>query len=89
MSYGLRIWNPSGVLVFDSTLAVGGLPVGFWAGGAGVLSFPEYAGRTMQALNISGAETFATAVPVSISYGPGYPVVTVDSAAPTFMLAVF
>jgi hypothetical protein len=67
------------------------VPVGFWAGGAGTLSFPQFAGRTMAAIMISGSSEWWTesGLGVTISYASGYPVVTVASYAPTFMLAVW
>ena len=90
MAFGLQVWNAAGALVLDSNTAVGGVPVGFWSGGAGTLSFPQFAGLTMQAIVIDGAQYgFDTVGGVTISHASGFPVVTVASDAPTFMLAVF
>jgi hypothetical protein len=91
MAYGLQIFDASGAQVFDSTVATGGVPAGFWAGGAGTLSFPQFAGRTMAAIMVSGNSEWwvEDGLGVSISYASGYPVVTVQSFAPTFMLAVW
>jgi hypothetical protein len=86
----MRIWDASGGVVFDSLLAAGGVPVGAWAGGAGTLSFPQFAGRQMQAMSISGPEWKDNpGVGVSISYASGYPVATVQPWAPPFLLAVY
>lgn len=87
--YGLQCWNASGVLTFDSTQAAGAVPIGFYSGGAGVLSFPQYAGLQIHALTITGVEFVPSGSYLSISYAPGYPVVTVAADAPTFLLAVF
>ena len=90
MALGLQVWDASGTLVLDSTTAVGGVPVGFWSGGAGTLSFPQFAGLTMQSIVIDGAQYFSEPVGgVTISYASGFPVATVASDSPTFMLVVF
>lgn len=94
MAFGLQIWDAAANLVFDSTTAVGGVPAGVWSGGAGTLSFPEFAGLTMEFVTLTGLEydewgEVTVGGGVSVSHASGYPVVTVASWAPTFMLAVF
>jgi hypothetical protein len=90
MPHGTRIWDASSNLVFDSPTAIGGVPVGFYSGGAGTVSFPQFAGFTMQALLISGGGTVdGTGSGVSISHTLGYPVATFQSWAGRFMLAIF
>lgn len=48
MTQGLQVFNASGVLTFDSNLAVGGVCLGFYtvAAGGSVWSFPDFAGCT-------------------------------------------
>lgn len=89
--FGLWVWDASANLVFDSTLAAGGVPVGFWSGGAGTVSFPQFAGLTMQYIVIDGAEWFEDGADagVAITYPTGYPVATLQSWSPTVMLVVF
>lgn len=92
MTFGLQLWDASGNLVFDSTVAAGGAPIGM-AEGNGVsvqtLSFPQYAGLTMQALTINGIQWSPEGFGVTISHASGFPVVTVESGAPTVLLGVF
>lgn len=46
MDFGLRIWDSSGNLTFDSTTAVGGVCLGFITvpGTGGVYDFPDLTG---------------------------------------------
>lgn len=48
MSYGLQIWAASGNLTYDSTLAVGGVCLGFFtiASGGSVFTFPDFITET-------------------------------------------
>jgi hypothetical protein len=89
----LELYDASGTLYFDSDSQAGGVPVGAFAGGAGTITFPEFAGRSMQALYINGSATddwMEAFTPVSIDYALGYPrVVCGDASTPLFLLAVF
>jgi len=92
MAYGLRVWDASGNLVFDTTTAKGGVVVGYFTYSTGTtLSYSGFAGRTMQVLPASGVEFDSNDIGVTISTASGYPVVTVATRtnARSFILAVF
>jgi hypothetical protein len=64
MAHGLQIWNASGVLQFDSSLAAGGVSLGFFAiplVGA-ILTFPTMVGRTgfLTSAGSGGPVTYTT-----------------------------
>ena len=84
MTYGLRTYNSSGVLQFDSTTAVGGVVATIQNVAAGTtgytLNFPQWAGRAGFLLFYDNNAPFYT----SLSFASGYPVVTV-STCPSFM----
>jgi hypothetical protein len=48
MAYGLQVWNSAGTLTFDSTVAIGGVCLGFYTvpSGGGNTTFPEITGAT-------------------------------------------
>lgn len=91
MTFGARVWDADGTLVLDTRFAAGGVPIGVWSGTSPdqTLHFPEWAGRTMQALCIDGDEFITSGTGVTFSYGTGYPVAAVPADSPTFLLAVF
>lgn len=49
---GIKLWNTSGALVFDSTTVIGGICLGFFtvASGGSTYTFPSIAGATGVAL---------------------------------------
>lgn len=81
MAYGLRIWNPDASLAFDSTAAVGGVPIALHTvpSGSGTVaySWASLAGRTIYVLPL----VFGDYVPAAIDYSLGYPRVTYTKRA--------
>jgi len=86
--FGLQVFNASGVVVFDSIVAAGSCPVGVITA-PGTYSYPLFAGRTLQAVMLTGDESneFALSAFVSINNATG--TVTVAAGSPPFLLAVF
>lgn len=93
MTYGLRIWDAASALIFDSTTAVGGVPLGLFTVSSGTtVSFPALAGFTVQALLVScpDFDEVEFSAGVSITQTP-YPVVTFAAQAfpRTVLLAAY
>lgn len=57
MANGLRLWDGSANLVFDSTLATGGVCLGFYtvASGGSDFAFTDFVGNTGVAINANPA----------------------------------
>lgn len=71
MTQGLRVWDASGVLSFDSTQATGGVCLGLYtvAPGGSTWSFPDFASAAGIALNAgSGTGQFIPAVDHDLGY---------------------
>lgn len=72
MTYGLKLWDASGNVTFDSTLAAGGVPIALHtvaSGASPVYSWPSLAGRTIKGLTFAG--NYASQF--TIDYALGYP----------------
>lgn len=72
MSFGLILRDDSGNVTFDSTLAVGGVPIALHtvaSGASPVYSWPSLAGRAIKALTFAG--NYGSQF--TIDYSLGYP----------------
>lgn len=82
MSFGVQIWDGSGNLVYDSSVAVGGIIADvrvFPAGSAGaVLTYPVYLGRAVEIIPLT-ADSSSSSYGVVADTDLGYPRVTVSS----------
>jgi hypothetical protein len=85
-AYGLQCFDGSGSLIFDSTTIVGQVPADvqyFPVGSSGTLNYPQFAGRSAALIGTRYTLRYAT-----LSFGPGYPVVTVTSAGVDLVFAL-
>lgn len=81
MSYGLRTWDASGNLLFDSTAAVGGVVIdvqSLASGASGTFTYPALAGRAVKTQMLVGnwqinAKPAAPDFGVSSDTSLGYP----------------
>lgn len=82
MSYGLQTFNAAGAVTFDSTLAVGFLPIGLYEVALGapgfVKTWPGYPGRTVFIVDSDGFGYSHEGVTVDSALG--YPRITVASS---------
>ena len=90
MAFGIQTFNEIGLLVWDSTTALGGVVADYQeyaASSSGVLVYPSFAGRTAFVVPVLDLVTGT----VSVDSLLGYPRVTITSAAllRRFMLVVF
>lgn len=78
MSYGLQVFDASGALTFDSTVAAGGVALGFVTPVSGTLSFsyPDFIGYTGVVLNATGG---VPALLVTVDNAVGYLRFTFDA----------
>jgi hypothetical protein len=79
--YVLEVRNASGVVVFDSMDAQGGVCFGAYEvapGNSITVNLTSYAGRSVRVINHSTT--------VSVSYAAGYPSVTITTP-PSFLVA--
>lgn len=78
MAFGVRVFGPSGAVVWDSTTAGGGVIAGVEAIPAGtslVLSYTQFPGRSAKVMS----STVGRDTGVVIDYSLGYPRVTAAS----------
>ena len=71
MTYGLQLWDATGALTFDSSLAAGGVCLGLYtiSTGGQTISFPDLIGVTGVVLYTG----YSTAAPIYTSDSvPGY-----------------
>jgi hypothetical protein len=91
VSYGLKVYDAAGALIWDSTAVVGGIIADcreFASGESGVFTYPAYAGRA--AFLLRDYDTIPASITVDTTLG--YPRVTVAAEAVSwrrFMLAVY
>jgi hypothetical protein len=92
MAFGLKVFDGSGNVTFDSTVAVGFVPIGVFniAGGASGFTntYPALAGRTPVVIPFDAGTYGLTNVTTDVSLG--YPRLTVTTASGRrlFMLGV-
>lgn len=88
MSYGIKIWDAAGNVSFDSTLATGGVCLGFFTVGTPslVYTFPDFTSNTGVAL-VSGSGGIAFLY--STDNALGYLRFTFNSASTGLPVALF
>jgi hypothetical protein len=94
VSFGAQIFDASGALLWDSTMAMGGVAADYQQFSAGfsgtTLSYPQWAG--LSAFILDGTGNGYGQACTSLSMSSGYPVVTVASGSPAdfaFVLVVY
>ncbi len=97
MSFGIRCWDSSGVMTFDSLSAVGGVTVDIVStqGSLSVSStvtrtYPEHAGRTIEVVDVSGWNFEPVTWSASSDYALGHPrvVFTLPAGGRWFLFVV-
>ena len=84
MDYGLRVWDGTGQLTFDSTDQGGGVVAGYYtfaAGASGFLSFPLFTGAGVDTIPVASSSGGLSSADdgVATSVASGYPTVLVSS----------
>jgi hypothetical protein len=80
VTYGLKVWDQTGQLTFDSTQAQAGCLVEVlqvYFSSLVVRNYPDFAGHTVSVVNLVG-ESNMTAY-ITIDYAQGFPRVTFQS----------
>lgn len=89
MSYGLKVWDSSGDVTFDSTLAVGGCLMEIVSSSTSssvVKTYPNFAGRSAFAVLTTWLRY--SVIP-TIDYALGYPRLTIPVTSADVKFAVF
>ena len=93
MTFGLKVYDASAALIYDSTVAVGGVVVdvqSFGVGASGTLTYPAFSGYSAIVITRDVGTTGQMNSAV-VDYGLGYPRVTVSAVgySRTFIVVAY
>lgn len=91
MAFGLKVFDASGNTTFDSTLAVGGVCLGFYtvASGGSTWSFPDFVTETAIAIAAGSGLTGPITEYMTVDHVPGYLRVSFDAVCAGITVVLF